>query len=136
MASMQDLELLKAAIAVAVADGKVMRSEMGVLRGLANRCGVGQTSFDAMLEVAATDKSLADNVVLRSGDSARKALQLLVAQARIDGEISPEEREVLVTVAGACGLTGPVFQEVYEAGIKQADRIRASRKVEQPDDPG
>lgn len=130
MASMQDLELLKAAIAVAVADGKVTRSEMGVLKGLALKCGVGQTSFDAMIEVAGTDKSLADNIVLRSDESARKALQLLVAQARIDGEISPQEREVLVTIAGSCGLTGPAFQEVYEAGIKQADRIRASRKAE------
>ncbi len=130
MGTMQDLELLKAAIAVAVADGKVTRSEMGVLKGLAHKCGIGQTSFDAMLEVAATDNSLADSVVLRTGESARKAIQLLVAQARIDGDIAPEEREVLVTIAGSCGLTTSEFQEVYEAGIKQADQIRASRKAE------
>ncbi len=130
MASIQDLELLKAAIAVAVADGKVTRSETGVLKGLAQKCGIGNTSFDAMLEFAATDKSLADNVALRSDESARKAIQLLVAQARIDGEISPEEREVLVTIAGSCGLTSTEFQEICEAGIKQADRIRASRKTE------
>ena len=35
----EELGLLKAAIAVAVADGKLRRSEMGVVEGLAARCG-------------------------------------------------------------------------------------------------
>jgi tellurite resistance protein len=130
MGTIQDLELLKAAIAVAVADGKITRSEMGVLKGLAMRCGIGQASFDAMIEVAPKDKSFADGVLLGSDGSATKAVQLLVAQARIDGEIAPQEREVLVTIASACGLTGSAFQEVYKAGIQQADKIRAARKLE------
>ena len=96
---MDDLALLRAAIAVALADGELRRSEMGVLKGLALRAGVGQMSFDAMLEAAKEGADLAGNVAMISPDAARTALELLVAQARIDGEISREEREVIVRIA-------------------------------------
>ena len=85
------MTLLKAAMAVAVADGRITRSEMGVLRGLAARLGVGGASLDAMLELAREDDSQADNILIRSKERARAALELLVAEARIDGEISLEE---------------------------------------------
>ena len=40
MTMMEDLELLKAAIALACTDGELRRSEMGVIEGLALRVGV------------------------------------------------------------------------------------------------
>lgn len=127
MSTLEDLELLKAAIAVAVADGELRRSERGVIEGLARRCGIGRTSFEAMIEAAREDDSIADNVLIRSRDAAQKAFELLVAQARIDGEISRTEREVLVRIASAMGIAGDAFQTLYESGIKRADDIRASR---------
>jgi tellurite resistance protein len=124
---MEDLELLKAAIAVAVADGELRRSEMGVIKGLAARIGVGRASLDAMLGAAEAGESIADNILIQSPRRARSALELLVAEARIDGEVSEEERSLLVHIATSLGITGSDFQAVYQAGIERADRIRKSR---------
>lgn len=127
MDPMEQLELLKAAIAVALADGELRRSEMGVIKGLAARVGVGKASLDAMLEAAQTDDSIADNMLMSSKESATGAIELLVAQARIDGHISDEERNVLVRIACSLGITGAAFDTVYTAGIDRADAIRKSR---------
>ena len=128
MKDIERMELFKAALAIAVADGEVRRSEKGVLEGLAVRVGVGRASFDAMLEAAQQTQAFADNILFRSKKDARKALELLVAQARIDGEISESERNLLVRIASRLELTGAEFQSVYQAGIAQADKIRSSRK--------
>ena len=58
MTHMEKMDLLKAALAVAVADGEVRRSEMGVVRGLAERIGVGKASLDAMLDGNVEDARL------------------------------------------------------------------------------
>ena len=124
---MDDLALLRAAIAVALADGELRRSEMGVLKGLAMRAGVGQMSFDAMLEAAKDGADLADNVALISPDASRTALELLVAQARIDGEISSEEREVIVRIALDLGIKNEEFQTIYTKGVDRADALRKAK---------
>jgi len=121
---MEDTELLKAALAVAVADGQLQRSEMGVVEGLAKRVGLGQVSFEAMIEAARTDESFADNIFIRSKEKARTTLELLVGLARIDGIISDEERRVIVRIASSLGITGDAFEQAYLAGIKRADEIR------------
>jgi tellurite resistance protein len=128
MAALEDLDLLKAAMAVALADGEIRRSEKGVLQGLAERVGVGRMSFEAMLEAAEQNDSIADSILIRSKERAKAALTLLVAQARIDGEISQGERSILVRVAASLGITGDDFQSIYETGIKRADAIRKSRQ--------
>ena len=128
MKDLDQLELFKAALAVAVADGEIRRSEKGVLEGLARRVGIGRMSFEAMIEAAEQDESFADNILIRSEKSARMALELLVAQARIDGEISDSEREVIVRIATKLGLAGDDFQSIYQAGIARADKIRKSRR--------
>ncbi|MCH7796842.1 MAG: TerB family tellurite resistance protein [Planctomycetes bacterium] len=126
---MEDLELLKAIMAVAAADGKLLRAEMGVARGLAERVGVGTVSFEAMLDTARQDESFADNILIRSKAKARSALELLVGLARIDGRISEEERAVIVRVAMTLGITGDEFERIYLAGIARADELRRSRKA-------
>jgi tellurite resistance protein len=126
MGNMEDLEVLKAAMSVAVADGRISRSEMGVLKGLAARLGVGGASLEAMLDVARGDDFQADNILIRSKERARAALELLVAEARIDGDISFEERDVIVRIAASLNIVGDEFQSVYESGIARADRIRNS----------
>ena len=126
---MDDLELLKAIMAVAAADGKLLRAEMGVARGLAERIGVGTVSFEAMLDTARQDKSFADNILIQSKAKARSALELLVGLARIDGLISDEERAVIVRVATSLGITGDEFERIYLAGIARADKLRRSRKA-------
>lgn len=128
MTNTEQVELLRAAIAVAMADGTLSRSEKGVVEGLARRVGVGKVSLDAMLDTAQADDSIADNILIRSKKRARVALELLVAQARIDGEISDEERSLLVRIAMSLSFTTDEFQSIYEAGIAQADALRRSRR--------
>ncbi len=126
---MEDLELLKATMAVAVADGQLLPAEMGVVRGLAERIGVGSVSFEAMLDTARTDESFADNLLIQSKPKALTALELLVGVARIDGLISEEERAVIVRIATSLGITGDEFEQIYLAGIARADKLRRSRKA-------
>ena len=128
MSKMEELELLKAAIAVALADGDLRRPEKGVIEGLAARVGIGQVSFDAMVEAIGQDDSIADNFFITSKDRAQKAMLLLVAEARIDGEISDEERNVLVRIAMSLRIASEEFREIYEAGIARADSVRKSRR--------
>lgn len=128
MAAMEDLDLLKAAIAVALADGELRRSEKGVIQGLAARAGVGATSYEAMLEAAEHDDSIADNILMQSKEKAQTAFELLVGQARIDGDISDEERRLLVRIAASLGITGQDFEKLYLSGMKRADDLRKVRK--------
>ena len=127
---MQDREklgLFKAALALAVADGELASSEMGVVQGLAVKVGVGQASFDAMVAAARRGEQLADSVVIDSPADARTAMLLLVAQARIDGQITDPERELLVRIAGRLQIPTDEFQAIYIEGIRRADEIRARR---------
>ena len=129
MTTNEDVELLKALMAVAVADGELRRSEVGVIKGLASRIGVGRVTFDAMFAAAEAGEPIADNILIRSPERAGSALELLVALARIDGEISDQERGLLVRIAGSLGIAGDDFQTLYQAGIKRADKIRKSREA-------
>ncbi len=124
---MENAELLRAAIAMAVADGKISRSEMGVVEGLAQRAGIGAVTIEAMFEAAANDETFADNLLLQPKDRAVKAVELLVGLARIDGEISSEERELLVRIAASLDVVDNEFRQAYEAGIKRADDLRKAR---------
>ena len=128
MTGMEKLELLRAAIAIAMADGELRRSEKGVIEGLADRAGVGRMSLQAMMDAGSADDSIADNILMGSKDRARTALELLVGEARIDGEISQAEREVLVRIATSLRFTTDEFQTIYEAGLARADAIRKSRR--------
>ncbi|MHC4445033.1 MAG: hypothetical protein ACYTF1_18940 [Planctomycetota bacterium] len=127
MTDIEKLELLKSALLVAVADGKLKHSEMGVVMGLAARVGVGRASLEAMIDAANDGRMGHDDILMRSSRSARTALELLVAQARIDGEITDAEREVLVLIGSRFNITGEEFQKIYQAGIARADKIRKSR---------
>jgi tellurite resistance protein len=126
MNDLEKLELLRATLAVAAADGELMRSEMGVVEGLAAKVGIGTASFEAMVAAAKRGEA-AGRVRISSPDSARTALHLLVAQARIDGEITDEERAVLLTIGDRLGIKEDEFREIYVKGIQEADEIRRRR---------
>ncbi|NLX14911.1 MAG: hypothetical protein GXY44_14850 [Phycisphaerales bacterium] len=81
MNDMERLELLKAALSLAAADGHISKSELGVVLGLAARVGVGKASLEAMLNRAKQgDTSIADQIVMQSPQSARTALELVVPE--------------------------------------------------------
>ncbi len=128
MKDLERLELLKAAMALALADRNISKSEFGVVMGLAARAGVGQVSLEAMLDKArGGDTSIADQIVMQSPESARAALELLVAQARLDGQITEPERDILVRIATRLNISDEEFKSIYQAGINRADQLRKSR---------
>ena len=71
MPTMEELELLRAAIAVALADGELARAEKGVIEGLAMRAGVGKTSFEAMVSAAQQGDLIAEDMMIRPRERAR-----------------------------------------------------------------
>ena len=129
MQDREKLELFKAALAVAAADRTLKRSELGLIQGLAVKVGIGKASFDAMMDAALRGEPVAAGVCIGSPDTARLALKLLVAEARIDGEISNAERDLLVTIADRLKIGGEEFQAVYTEGLRQADEIRRRRQL-------
>lgn len=129
MEDREKLELLKAVLAVAAADGEIRRSELGLIEGLAARVGLGRASLEAMLKAAERGDSLAYDIVMQSKDSARTAVELLVAEARIDGEITERERSLVVWIANKLGIKGDEFQALYQAGLARADAIRKRHQV-------
>jgi len=124
----EKLEMFKAALAVAAADRTLKRSELGLIQGLAVKVGIGKASFDAMTAAALRGEPVAAGVCIASPDTARLALKLLVAEARIDGEISDAERGLLVTIADRLKIGGDEFQAIYTEGLRQANEIRRRRQ--------
>jgi len=126
---MEQLEILKAAFAVALADGSLQRCEKGVLQGLAVKAGIGRASFDAMLEAAGQGADdIVDTMFLQSRESAKQALEFLVSTARLDGVISDSEREVLVRIGLSLKIDGEDFQQIYQCGMERADQVRKRKE--------
>ena len=92
----EQVDLLRAAIVLAVADGVIASSERGLLTALAGRIGVGQASLDALIDQAKNDQSFRDELFEYIVSDPDLTMELLVAAARLDGEVTLEEREMLV----------------------------------------
>lgn len=123
----EHVEMLRAVVVMALADGKITAGEKGLLKSLASRVGIGQASLDAVIDRAKNDPSARDDLFHRGIDNAETALELLVGAARLDGEISDEERELLVHLMDRLKVPTDRFSEIYRRGIERADGLRRSR---------
>ena len=124
MPGQDDLEVLKAVLVVAAADGQILGSEKGVFRNLARRIGVDDATMDTLIHRAQADPRMKDELFQGKVRDAHKAMQLLVATARIDGDISEEERHLLVDISSKLGIGVAEFGRLYQAGIATADAVR------------
>lgn len=120
-------ELFQAVLAVAGADGTITRAERGLLEALAERVGVGRASLKAMIERATREPGFRAKRSIHKVNDPLKAIELLVAAARIDGEISEEERQLLVHIAAVWDIPNKEFVEAFKRGLATADRLRAER---------
>jgi len=128
MALNEELELLNAVLALAMIDGRMSSSEKGIIHGLAARVGVGQVSLDAMVERAQSDPKMHEELRIRDAERARQVLELMVAQARADGEITHEERDLLVKIAAQLDIDTNEFGQIYAKGVSRADELRLRRR--------
>jgi uncharacterized membrane protein YebE (DUF533 family) len=126
--SRENLELLKAALAMAAVDGKVCAREKSLLKALAAKAGVGGVSLQAMIDRAMTEP--ADRAKLFQGviSQPEKAMQLLVAAASIDGAITEDERSLLVDISFVLGVSSDRFDDVFRDGLAAAKRVTKRRK--------
>lgn len=120
----EDPEVLKAVLAVAAADGTILRSERGVFQQLARRVGLDEASLQQVTRQAGDKRQLRDELFKTRLSDPKRAMRLLVATARIDGEISWEERELLVDISTKLGIGTDEFTQVYQEGIAAADELR------------
>jgi len=127
MANQADLEVLQAVLAVAGADGDFERSEKGVYEGLARRIGANAMTVWNMMNNVRTDPVLRENLFRTKLRDRRAAMKLLIATARIDGDISDQERELLVDMSSKLGIEANEFGRIYQEGLAAADAIRKRR---------
>ena len=128
MASQADLDVLQALLAVAGADGDFERSEKGVYEGLARRIGANATAVWNMMNNVRTDPVLREKLFRSKLRDSRAAMKLLIATARIDGDISEQERELLVDISSKLGIGAEEFGRIYQEGLASADAIRRRPK--------
>ncbi len=123
----EQVELIRAAIVLAVADGKVSSSEKGLLSSFAGRIGIGTASLEAMIERARTDTSMRDDMLHRTMSNPSLTLELLVATARLDGDITTKERDVLIHARERLDISMDDFADIYQRGIQRADKLRKAK---------
>jgi tellurite resistance protein len=129
MPNKADLEVLKAVMAVAAADGNITRAERGVFKTLAGRLGIPQADLDRMIDDIQLDPTTVQKLFATRIADAEEAMKLLVATARIDGQIDDNERKLLVEISSRLGIAVNRFSQVYQAGIAAADAMRKRRGV-------
>ncbi len=127
MSSAENLELLKASLAMAVVDGKITGHERALIKALATKAGVGEASLNAMIDLAQNQPAQHDELFASAIKEPEKAMQLLVASATLDGHISEEERNMLVDVSIALGIPAAKFSEIFQAGMASAKRVVRSK---------
>lgn len=126
--SVDSFELLKAALAMAAADGRISGHEKALLKALAERAGVGAASLDAMVHAAIEYPAKHDDLFQRAVKEPERAMQLLVSAAQIDGKISEQERALLVDISFVLGVSAERFNEIFKAGLASAKRVRERRE--------
>ncbi|HUU85808.1 MAG TPA: hypothetical protein VM243_20110 [Phycisphaerae bacterium] len=127
MPTEDELEVLQAVLALAAADGNITRSEKGVYEQLAGRIGADAMTIWRMMNEVRINPSARDKLFQKGARDPQAAMKLLVATARIDGDISQEERELLVDISGKLGIGVDEFGKIYTEAIATADAMRKRR---------
>jgi len=123
----EQAEILRAGVVLAAADGVITASEKGLLKSLAKRIGLSEESLDKMIASAMADDSLRASLFHTAAADPMLTLELLVAAARIDGEIHDNEQQIIAQLAERLDVPVSEFEAVYDRGIARADAIRGKR---------
>lgn len=118
--SITDVELLRAACCVAGLDGEVTEPEEQILRTLKEKAGVGEASFQAMLDRARSDPEYHEDVLDIIRPNAQRVVEFLAQIAAADGEVSTNERDVIVTLGERLGLERDHVQQVLTSADPQS----------------
>ena len=117
---MDELEILKAACCVAGLDGEISEHEKQALKVLVKRVGVGQASFEAMMDVAIEDDDyFKKQLDLLMGD-VDQTIKMLFQIAVADGQLGTNERIVLNYFADKLEMPPERFDQILAAAERSA----------------
>jgi ubiquitin-protein ligase/tellurite resistance protein len=119
-----EVELLKALVVLAAADGVIHRRERALLDRLAKRVGVSATSLDAAIEKAMQDPTRHKHLFRKVVSRPVPAMELLVAAAQIDGRIDEAEKQVLASCMKKLEIPHEQLSEICKRGIARAKALR------------
>ncbi len=128
MPDQANLQLLEAVFAVATADDVLTKAEEAVFNKLAERVGANSMAIWRIKTRLNTEPEAREQLFSQEVPDPYAAMKLLVATARIDGEISAEERNLLENISSKLKLTGNDFLRAYDDGITAADNVRRRKK--------
>ncbi len=117
---MDELEILKAACCVAGLDGEISEREKQALKILVGRAGVGQASFEAMMDVSIEDDDyFKKQLDLLMGD-VDQTIKMLFQIAVADGQLGTNERIVLNYFADKLEMPPERFDQILAAAERSA----------------
>jgi len=126
---------MQGAMLMALADGVLDPQEKHLLRKLQRRLGLSDEQLRQLVADLRAKRPV-EALFPQTPDHRRAAFELMVAVARADGQISPEERELLGKVARHLDLDEATVQEVLGTGpeVAQATAAEAQPATSGPAD--
>lgn len=117
-----ELQILRAACCVAGLDGTIDHRELEALKELVKRAGVGQASFEAMLEMATENEDYFTKQLDFLRGDVDYTIKTLFKIAVIDGTLGDNERVVMRYFADKLDMPGPRFEKILAAAEREAKR--------------
>lgn len=127
-----EVEILRAACCIAAMDEEVCERERPILEKLRERLGVGQVSFQAMLDRAHSDHNFYEEQFKIARVDPDHAIKTLLLLAAADHQITLNERVVLQHFAEKLGMPQDRFDQIYRAAEKHIERERGSEAESGP----
>lgn len=119
----EDVEILRAACCIAGRDGVITDREGQMLRKLKERVGVGEASFQAMLDVAKDDPTYYERLFNMLQSHADRTLKILCSVAAADGAVGEDEAGVLRYFAEKLDMPTERFNAMLEAAHRTAGEL-------------
>ncbi len=110
--SIHEVEILRAACCVAGIDGNIDEREGELIQRLADRCGVGPASVQAMRARAESDSNFYKEQFKYLSTDPDSTIAALLKVAAADGSISTEEKAMIGEFARRLEMTDERFDEL------------------------
>lgn len=95
---------------ILISDDILEEKEEKFIDRLIHTFGVGESGRDVLFPLVDHDEA-ATQLKALPAEAQEEAMKLLIAAACIDGQVAPEEREYLKTMAGALGIANGILEK-------------------------
>ncbi|MEM0984179.1 MAG: hypothetical protein AAGI17_09540 [Planctomycetota bacterium] len=110
----EEVDLLRAACCIAGLDGDIQPAEMQLLEKLCTDAGVGEASFQAMLDLAKSDNNFYMKQLGWTRTDPQRTIKVLIKVAKASGDVTQIERIILGHFAEKIGLDREKVQAVLQ----------------------